>query len=161
MSPKSLLRHPMAVCSVEELATGAFQPFLPDPEVEDKKSIDRLIICSGKVYYDLYKARQENEKDSIAVGRLEQFYPFPDEDIETFLKEYKHVKEIIWCQEEPKNMGAWTFLFPRFQSLLQEGQSITYAGRQAAASTAAGQKKIHDAEQEKLVSEALNLNGKS
>lgn len=161
MSPKSLLRHPMAVCSVEELANGAFQPFLPDSEVEDKKSINRLIICSGKVYYDLYKAREENEIKNIAIGRIEQFYPFPDEDLEKFLVEYKHVKEIIWCQEEPKNMGAWTFLFPRLQELLQKGQSLTYAGRQAAASTAAGQKKIHDAEQEKLVSEALNLNGTS
>ncbi|MDZ7717309.1 MAG: multifunctional oxoglutarate decarboxylase/oxoglutarate dehydrogenase thiamine pyrophosphate-binding subunit/dihydrolipoyllysine-residue succinyltransferase subunit [Balneolaceae bacterium] len=157
MSPKSLLRHPMAVCSVEELANGAFQPFLPDSEVEDKKSIDRLIICSGKVYYDLYKAREENEKENIAIGRIEQFYPFPDEDLEKFLDDYKHVKDIIWCQEEPKNMGAWTFLFPRLQSLLKEDQTITYAGRQAAASTAAGQKKIHDAEQEKLVNQALGL----
>lgn len=157
MSPKSLLRHPMAVCSVEELANGAFQPFLADPEVEDKESIDRLVICSGKVYYDLYKAREENEKKNVAIGRVEQFYPFPDEDVESFLEEYKHVKEIIWCQEEPKNMGAWTFLFPRLQSLLREGQTITYAGRQAAASTAAGQKKIHDAEQEKLVGQALGL----
>lgn len=155
MSPKSLLRHPMAVCSVEELANGAFKPFLPDQEIEDKKSVDRLVICSGKVYYDLYKAREENEKMNIALGRIEQFYPFPDEDVENFLKEYKHVKEIVWCQEEPKNMGAWTFLMPRLQSLLQKGQTISYAGRQAAASTAAGQKKVHDAEQEKLVSEAL------
>lgn len=157
MSPKSLLRHPMAVCSVKELANGKFQPFLSDPEVDDKESVDRLIICSGKVYYDLYKAREENEKNNVAIGRIEQFYPFPDEDIENFLQEYKHVKEVIWCQEEPKNMGAWTFLFPRLQSLLQEGQTISYAGRQAAASTAAGQKKIHDAEQEKLVNEALGL----
>jgi 2-oxoglutarate dehydrogenase E1 component len=161
MSPKSLLRHPMAVCTVEELANGAFQPFLADTEVEDKESIDRLIICSGKVYYDLYKAREENEKNNIAIGRIEQFYPFPDEDIENFLQEYKHVKEVIWCQEEPKNMGAWNFLFPRLQPLLKDGQTIRYAGRQAAASTAAGQKKIHDAEQERLVSEALNLNGAS
>ncbi|MDR9366716.1 MAG: multifunctional oxoglutarate decarboxylase/oxoglutarate dehydrogenase thiamine pyrophosphate-binding subunit/dihydrolipoyllysine-residue succinyltransferase subunit [Balneolaceae bacterium] len=157
MSPKSLLRHPMAVCTVEELANGAFQPFLADPEIEDKESIDRLIICSGKVYYDLYKAREESEKNNIAIGRIEQFYPFPDEDIENFLQEYKHVKEVIWCQEEPKNMGAWNFLFPRLQALLQDGQTIRYAGRQAAASTAAGQKKIHDAEQERLVSEALRL----
>lgn len=161
MSPKSLLRHPMAVCSVEELANGAFQPFIPDQEVEDKKSIDRLVICSGKVYYDLYKAREENGNTNVAIGRVEQFYPFPDEDVENFFKEYKHVKEIVWCQEEPKNMGAWTFLIPRLQSLLQKGQNILYSGRQAAASTAAGQKKIHDAEQEKLVSEALNLNRES
>lgn len=158
MSPKSLLRHPMAVCSVEDLANGAFKPFLPDQEIEDKQSVDRLVICSGKVYYDLYKAREENGKTkSIALGRIEQFYPFPDEDVENFLKEYKHVKEIVWCQEEPKNMGAWTFLMPRLQSLVQKNQTISYAGRQAAASTAAGQKKVHDAEQEKLVNKALGL----
>lgn len=157
MSPKSLLRHPMAVCNVKQLGDGSFHPFIPDQEVDDKKSIDRLIICSGKVYYDLYKEREDNEKDNVAIARLEQYYPFPDEDVEKLLKEFKHVKEVIWCQEEPRNMGAWTFVFPRLQSLLQKGQSITYAGRQAAASTAAGQKKIHDAEQAKLVNKAFGL----
>lgn len=157
MSPKSLLRHPMAVCNVEELGTGVFHPFISDLETEDVKSTDRLIICSGKVYYDLYKEREASERKNITIARLEQFYPFPDKDIKKILQEYKHVKEIVWCQEEPKNMGAWTFVFPRLQSLLYKGQTITYAGRQAAASTAAGQKKIHEAEQQRLINEALGL----
>jgi 2-oxoglutarate dehydrogenase E1 component len=157
MSPKSLLRHPQAVCNVEELATGSFHPFLGDSDVDDPKSIDRIVICSGKVYYDLYKEREENELKNVAITRLEQFYPFPDKDISLYLKEMKHVKEIIWCQEEPKNMGAWTFVSPRFQELLQKNQKLTYAGRLAAASPAAGQKKVHDAEQSKLITHALGI----
>ncbi|MEX2436450.1 MAG: multifunctional oxoglutarate decarboxylase/oxoglutarate dehydrogenase thiamine pyrophosphate-binding subunit/dihydrolipoyllysine-residue succinyltransferase subunit [Balneolaceae bacterium] len=157
MSPKSLLRHPQAVCNVEELATGSFHPFLGDSDVDDPKTIDRIIICSGKVYYDLYKERDAKELKNIAITRLEQFYPFPDKDIITYLKEMKHVKEIIWCQEEPKNMGAWTFVSPRFQELLQKNQKLTYAGRLAAASPAAGQKKVHDAEQSKLIAQALGI----
>ncbi len=155
MSPKSLLRHPLAVCNVEELATGRFYPFIEDLEVEDKKSVDRIVICSGKVYYDLYKERQERGIGNVAIARLEQFYPFPDKDIEAMLKEFKHVKEIVWCQEEPKNMGAWNFVAPRFSELLKSGQKLSYAGRQASASPAAGQKKIHEAEQAKLIDQAL------
>ncbi|MEX2463297.1 MAG: multifunctional oxoglutarate decarboxylase/oxoglutarate dehydrogenase thiamine pyrophosphate-binding subunit/dihydrolipoyllysine-residue succinyltransferase subunit, partial [Balneolaceae bacterium] len=107
MSPKSLLRHPLAVCSVRELAEGKFQPFIEDTEVSDKKSIDRIVLCSGKVYYDLYKERENLSKENVAIARVEQLYPFPDSDLKTYLSDFKHVKEIIWCQEEPKNMGSW------------------------------------------------------
>jgi len=155
MSPKSLLRHPKAVCSVESLANGAFYPFINDSEVSNSKDIDRIVICSGKVYYDLLKEREEKEKPSVAITRLEMLYPFPDKDISQFLEEYSNVKEIVWCQEEPKNMGGWNYVMPRFHDLLQEGQKLIYAGRQASASPAAGQKKVHEAEQEKLVKDAL------
>jgi multifunctional 2-oxoglutarate metabolism enzyme len=155
MSPKSLLRHPLAVCNVEELATGTFHPFIPDLDVKDPKSIDRLVICSGKVYYDLFNERKAKKKDNVAIARLEQFYPLPDKDLANYLGELKHVKEIVWCQEEPKNMGAWTYISPRLQNLLKKGQKLNYAGRQAAASPAAGQKKIHDAEQARLIKLAL------
>lgn len=155
MSPKSLLRHPLATSNTEELAGGRYKPFIPDEEVEDKKAIDRLVICSGKVYYDLYNSRKERGKDNVALTRLEQFYPFPDADIQDILKEYKHVKEIVWCQEEPKNMGGWFFVAPRITSLLKRGQKLTYAGRQASASPAAGQMKIHQAEQQKLITETF------
>ena len=156
MSPKSLLRHPMAVCSVEELAEGSFQPFISDSEFENTENIDKLVICSGKVYYDLYKQREADEKNNVAIARLEQFYPFPDKDIKTYLSNLKSVKEVVWCQEEPQNMGAWTFVMPRIQKVLGKGQSLTYAGRQAAASPAAGQKKVHEEEQKRLISEALS-----
>jgi len=156
MSPKSLLRHPLATSKTDDLAKGEYQPFIPDQEVEDKSTIDRLVICSGKVYYDLYKQRQEDEIDNVAIARLEQFYPFPDLDISNILDEYSHVDDIVWCQEEPKNMGAWTFVSTRIMQQLKDGQNLRYVGRQASASPAAGQKKVHKAEQEKLVNEALN-----
>lgn len=155
MSPKSLLRHPKAVCNVDELASGKFHPFIPNRDIEDKKSINRLVICSGKVYYDLMKFREENEISDVAIGRLEQLYPFPDSDIEDWFNKYKHAEEIIWCQEEPQNMGAWRYVSIRLQKYLQKNQNLTYVGRQASASPAAGQKKIHEAEQERLVSDAL------
>jgi len=156
MSPKSLLRHPLATSRTEDLVKGQYHPFIPDQEAEDKNNIDRLVICSGKVYYDLYKQRQDEEIDNVAIARLEQFYPFPDMDVRNNLEEYSHVDDIVWCQEEPKNMGAWTFVAPRIMQELQDGQNLRYVGRQASASPAAGQKKVHKAEQDKLVNQALH-----
>jgi 2-oxoglutarate dehydrogenase E1 component len=155
MSPKSLLRHPLATSKTEDLAKGKYRPLIVDEEVKDKSKIDRLVICSGKVYYDLYKKRQNEELENVAIARMEQFYPFPDADLNKMLKEYNHVKDIIWCQEEPKNMGGWTFVAPRISEQLQKKQSLLYAGRQASASPAAGHMKVHQAEQEKLLEEAL------
>ncbi|SMO85801.1 multifunctional oxoglutarate decarboxylase/oxoglutarate dehydrogenase thiamine pyrophosphate-binding subunit/dihydrolipoyllysine-residue succinyltransferase subunit [Gracilimonas mengyeensis] len=157
MTPKSLLRHPMATSNTEQLANGKFQPFIMDEEFTDAKKVDRLVICSGKVYYDLLKYRQENEIENVAIARLEQFYPFADDEIQDQLKDFKSVKDIVWCQEEPKNMGAWNFVAPRFMELLQKGQKFSYVGRQASASPAAGQKKIHQAEQDKLVEDAMKV----
>ncbi len=156
MSPKSLLRHPLATSKAEDLSEGQYHPFIADQEVEDKNKIDRLVICSGKVYYDLYKQRQEENTDNIAIARLEQFYPFPDKDVNDILSEYSHIDDIVWCQEEPKNMGGWTFVAPRIMQELQDSQNLRYVGRQASASPAAGQKKVHKAEQEKLVNQALH-----
>ena len=157
MSPKSLLRHPMATSNTEELANGKFMPFIRDEEVTGKTTTKRLVICSGKVYYDLLKYRQDNKIENVAIARLEQFYPFPDQDIADQLGDFSKVKEIVWCQEEPKNMGAWFFVAPRIQELLKSGQKLSYAGRKASASPAAGQKKIHETEQNKLIEDALVL----
>jgi len=154
MSPKSLLRHPQAVCNVEELAKGKFQPFIDDAR-DDKDNIKRLVICSGKVYYDILKEMEDGEDRSTAVARLEQFYPFPNKDIIEALSAYNNVEKIVWCQEEPKNMGGWTFVAPRLQALLSSSHELSYAGRLASASPAAGQKKIHEAEQLKLIQTAL------
>ncbi|MDR8390548.1 multifunctional oxoglutarate decarboxylase/oxoglutarate dehydrogenase thiamine pyrophosphate-binding subunit/dihydrolipoyllysine-residue succinyltransferase subunit [Aliifodinibius sp. S!AR15-10] len=156
MSPKSLLRHPLATSSKDDLVNGRYKPFIPDQEISDKKEVKRLVICSGKVYYDLIKYRDENEIEDIAIARLEQFYPFPDKDVNSILKEYNHVGDIVWCQEEPKNMGAWTFVATRIMEELQDGQNLRYIGRQASASPAAGQMKIHLAEQERLVKNAMD-----
>lgn len=156
MSPKSLLRHPMATSRAEDLSGGTYQPLIGDQEVENKEDVDRVVLCSGKVYYDLYKQLQDDEIDNVALIRLEQYYPFPDRDVRELLKEYSHVDDIVWCQEEPQNMGAWTFVFHRITQELQDNQSLQYVGRQASASPAAGQAKIHKAEQNKLVNEALH-----
>ncbi len=157
MSPKSLLRHPMATSNRDDLANGKFQPFIIDKDYKDPKELKRLVICSGKVYYDLMKYRQENEIENVAIARLEQLYPFADDEIKDQLKDFTSIKDIVWCQEEPKNMGAWHFVAPRFMELLQKGQKLSYVGRQASASPAAGQKKIHQAEQDKLIEDALKL----
>lgn len=155
MSPKSLLRHKLATSNTDDLAQGAYQPFITDAEVDDKDTIDRVVICSGKVYYDLYQYRKKNELENVAIARLEQFYPFPDKDIADMLDEYKHVDDIVWCQEEPQNMGGWTFVSPRLHQQLKDEQKLRYAGRQASASPAAGQKKIHAKEQQLLIEDAM------
>lgn len=155
MSPKSLLRHPKATSSTDDLANGKFMPFIEDQDVKDSSKIERLVICSGKVYFDLLKFREDNNIENVAIARLEQLYPFPDSDIQNYMESLSSVKDIVWCQEEPKNMGAWNFVASRFMEELSNGQSIKYVGRQASASPAAGQKKMHDAEQENLVSKAL------
>ena len=155
MSPKSLLRHPRAVSNVDELADGYFRPFLEDERVQDTSAVERVVLCSGKVYYDLLQQAEELDINNVALVRVEQLYPFPDHDIQQYLKSFKAAKDIVWCQEEPKNMGAWFFVSDRIQQILAKGQKIRYAGRQASASPAAGQKKIHDAEQLQLVMQAL------
>ena len=154
MSPKSLLRHPMATSSAYELANGGFMPFIKDTTVPLEK-VNRLVVCSGKVYYDLLKHQLENKIEDVAIARLEQIYPFPDQDISNYINAMPKVKQVVWCQEEPKNMGAWTFVAPRLMDTFNNGQKLIYAGRQASASPATGQKAIHDAEQLKLVVDAI------
>ncbi|NGP75994.1 multifunctional oxoglutarate decarboxylase/oxoglutarate dehydrogenase thiamine pyrophosphate-binding subunit/dihydrolipoyllysine-residue succinyltransferase subunit [Balneolaceae bacterium YR4-1] len=157
MSPKSLLRHPLATSTTDDLSKGRYQFTIDDQEIENKDNIKRVILCSGKIYYDLYKQREDNEQDDVALVRLEQYYPFPDKDISEILDKYSHVDDIVWCQEEPKNMGAWTFVSHRISNELKGNQKLNYIGRQASASPAAGQMKIHKAEQERVVNNALAL----
>lgn len=155
MTPKSLLRHSKAVSNTEELATGQFQELIPDQDVKNTKDIDQIIFCSGKVYYDLLAHKETEEIENVAITRLEQFYPFPDKDLTKHLKDYKHVKKLVWCQEEPKNMGGWYFVQARFKHMLQKGQNLRYEGRTASASPATGSSRLHNAEQEKLVINAF------
>lgn len=157
MSPKSLLRHTKVVACIEELASGSFRELIPDLRIEDPESVRRLILCSGKVYYEIEELREKEQLDDIAIARLEQFYPFPDEDVKHLLNEFKNTKEIVWCQEEPENMGGWHFVRTRFEGLLNEGQQLMYAGRAPSASTATGTTQLHAAQQELLIREALSL----
>jgi len=154
MSPKSLLRHPMAVSKADELANGNFQLVIPD-DVVSPDAAKRIVLCSGKVYYDLLKFQQEQEIKDVAIVRLEQYYPFPDHDIKELFAAHSNVSDIVWCQEEPRNMGAWNFVWPRLMQETQEVQSIRYIGRVAAAAPATGSAKLHAAEQERLVERAM------
>ncbi len=161
MTPKSLLRHKLAVSDLAEFTTGThFKRIIPDNAklVKDDK-IRRVIITSGKVYYDLFEKRAAQNIDDIAIIRMEQYYPFPERELTNELKRYKNA-EIIWCQEEPKNMGAWTFVSPRIDDMLENmGRNIRvrYIGRPEAASPAAGYLKIHEKEQKALVEQALTV----
>ncbi|MDX1901394.1 MAG: 2-oxoglutarate dehydrogenase E1 component [Gammaproteobacteria bacterium] len=154
MTPKSLLRHPLAVSSLQDLSEGAFQLAIPDEEHATKK-VDRVVLCCGKIYYELFEKRAETKKDNVALIRIEQLYPFPEGAIKQILSAYRHVKNIIWCQEEPKNQGAWFVMQLWLSACLSDQQTLIYAGRTAAASPAAGYFSTHQQEQEALVVEAL------
>ena len=159
MTPKSLLRHPQAVATAEELTDGQYRPFI----ASGQDAAERLVICSGKVYYDVMKAREAlDAPESVAVARLEQVYPFPDAAVADELARFKG-QPVVWLQEEPQNMGAWFFVQPRFNALLSDlhdgdcNHQLAYAGRPAAASPATGSSKVHAAEQEGILRDALGL----
>lgn len=155
MTPKSLLTHEQAVSKTEDFTTSRFYEILGDAEATAKK-VERIIFCSGKVYYDLHKYRQENNlTEKVAIVRIEQLYPLNTEKIKKITKPYANAKKIVWCQEEPENMGAWTFLLPRLLNIFPG--YIHYAGRPASASTAAGSMQVHTAQQAALLKQAFEL----
>ncbi|HET6975008.1 MAG TPA: multifunctional oxoglutarate decarboxylase/oxoglutarate dehydrogenase thiamine pyrophosphate-binding subunit/dihydrolipoyllysine-residue succinyltransferase subunit [Pyrinomonadaceae bacterium] len=149
MTPKSLLRLPAATSTIDELATGGFQPLIDDAEITDRNAVKRVVLCSGKVYYDLAEARNKSDNRNVAIVRMEQFYPFPGNRLREILASYPNAGQLVWAQEEPQNMGGWTFV----QNRLEHPQ---YVGRSASASPATGSYSIHQKEQAALVSEALN-----
>jgi 2-oxoglutarate dehydrogenase E1 component len=153
MTPKSLLRLPAAGSSITELATGGFRPVIGDSVITDNSKVKRIVICSGKVYYDLEAGREG--VDDVAVVRLEQFYPFPAEALRSVFAVYPGVKELIWAQEEPQNMGGWTFVEHRLGNVKPKDVTLRYVGRAASASPATGSYAIHELEQKKIVDEAL------
>ncbi len=155
MTPKSLLRLPAASSSIDDLANGGFQPLIDDAEISDRDAVKRVVLCSGKVYYDLVEARKKTEKRDVAVVRLEQLYPFPLRSIRETLAKYPNASELAWAQEEPQNMGGWTFVQERLENLLSNCQRPRYIGRSASASPATGSYSIHQKEQAELVNEAL------
>ncbi|MEM9779903.1 MAG: 2-oxoglutarate dehydrogenase E1 component, partial [Pseudomonadota bacterium] len=167
MTPKSLLRNKMAVSRLEEMSSGSSfhrclwddaQQGNSDLTLKSDAKIKRVVICSGKVYYDLLEARDEQELDDVYLLRLEQFYPFPAQSLVAELKRFPKA-EIVWCQEEPKNQGAWSFVEPNIEWVLTRIKSKwsrpAYAGRAAAASPATGLAKSHKAQQDALVNDAL------
>ena len=159
MTPKSLLRLPAASSSIGELQTGGFQPVIDDARISDRGQVRRIVVCSGKVFYDLDTARNADGsvRTDVAVIRLEQFYPFPATRLADIFASYPNAAEIVWTQEEPQNMGGWTFVEPRIEAILPANATLQYIGRDASASPATGSYAIHNLEQAKLVNDSLTV----
>ncbi|APE06105.1 2-oxoglutarate dehydrogenase E1 component [Alteromonas sp. RW2A1] len=157
MSPKSLLRHPLAVSSLEELSEGKFHNVIGEIDDIDPKDVKRVVMCSGKVYYDLLDQRRKNEQNDVAIVRLEQLYPFPQEECAKVVAQYSHVKDWVWCQEEPQNQGAWYCSQHHFWQAIPEGAKLTYAGREASSSPAVGYVSVHNQQQKALIEDALTI----
>ncbi|MDY6813005.1 MAG: 2-oxoglutarate dehydrogenase E1 component [Pseudomonadota bacterium] len=155
MTPKSLLRKRTAMSALDELSAGTFRCVIDDDADTARSKIRRVIICTGKVYYDLRERRESEAHADTAVLRVEQLYPFPREQLRVLLETYPRAREVVWCQEEPKNQGAWHFVQVRLQRLLRPSQTLRYAGRAASASTAAGYFELHAQQQRRLVSQAF------
>jgi 2-oxoglutarate dehydrogenase E1 component len=152
MTPKSMLRHPKAVSPVEELITGHFREIIPDDSLTTAR---RVVLSAGKVYYDLLEAREKSpDFADVALVRVEQIAPLNTDLLKATVEKYGPQAEIVWCQEEPKNRGAWSFMFPHFYELFP-GRRVRYAGRQASASPATGMLARHKLEQQQLVEDAL------
>ena len=157
ISPKSLLRNPDAISNLEELASGNFSCVIDD-NLKNKNNTKRLIMCSGKVFYDLVKKRDNENIKDIAIVRIEQLYPFPYDDLEEILTKYENVNEYVWCQEEPLNQGAWFSHRHRIQRVLDrldKGNEVSLVSRPAAAAPAVGLMKLHLQQQEDLINEAV------
>ena len=155
MSPKSLLRHPSAQSKIEEFVSGSFQEILDDPIHSAKPTaVKRVVLCSGKVYYDLVDYRTKNNISDTAVVRIEQLYPLKSDRLAEIAKQYKGAR-IVWAQEESQNMGAWSWISPQLQTLF--GSAPVYAGRDASSSPAVGILALHRIELENLLKDAFNL----
>ena len=158
MSPKSLLRHKEAISTVDELAGGRFHNILDETDDLDRDKVQRVILCSGKVYYDLRAARRERGIDNIAIVRIEQLYPFPEDDLLAVLANYPNIADAVWCQEEPMNQGAWYSSQHHMRRVLfkhKQGVYLHYVGRDSSASPAAGYMALHLEQLEAFINTAL------
>jgi 2-oxoglutarate dehydrogenase E1 component len=157
MTPKSLLRHPEAVSTLDELATGAFREILVDTQAEPSRvsNVERVIVSSGKVYFDLLEQRRTSGVDATPLIRVEQLYPFPSRQLAAEFARYPNLKTVVWCQEESRNQGAWSFVEPQLREILPSGARLQYAGPAASASTASGYHAVHAARQAALISSAF------
>jgi 2-oxoglutarate dehydrogenase E1 component len=157
MTPKGLLRHKACVSTRDEHSSGRFLDLVDDPRAPQPESVQRLLLCSGKVYYDLDAERERNGANDLAICRVDLLHPFPDEAVRALLERYGAVRDLVWVQEEPRNMGAWNFVRERLEAAMREEHLLTFVGRSAAASTATGSHRRHLAEQAALVQEALGV----
>ncbi|WP_047277740.1 2-oxoglutarate dehydrogenase E1 component [Pseudomonas lundensis] len=160
LTPKSLLRHKLAVSTLEDLAEGSFQTVIPEIDAQDPANVERIVLCSGKVYYDLLEKRRAEGREDIAIVRLEQLYPFPEDDLIEVLAQYKNVKHIVWCQEEPMNQGAWYCSQHHMRRIIgghDKSLVLEYAGRDASAAPACGYASMHAEQQAKLLQDAFTV----
>ncbi len=155
MTPKSMLRHPKAVSHISEFTDETFKEVIDDQRITRHEEIKRLLLCTGKVYYELLEALENSDRKDIAVVRIEQIYPLHKKFLSEILAKYKKAKEIVWVQEEPQNMGSWNYLLPYLNELIKRGQKLFYAGRKQRPATATGSAKKHAIEQKELIDEAL------
>ncbi|MFZ0156498.1 2-oxoglutarate dehydrogenase E1 component [Pseudomonas sp.] len=160
LTPKSLLRHKLAISTLEELAEGSFQTVIPEIDTLDPKKVTRLVLCSGKVYYDLLEKRRAEGREDIAIVRIEQLYPFPEDDLVEILAPYTNLSDVVWCQEEPMNQGAWYSSQHHMRRILTRHNKelvLEYAGRDASAAPACGYASMHAEQQEKLLQDAFTV----
>lgn len=157
MTPKSLLRHKASTSALKELTDGSFQLVIDDPATLKAKDVKRIVFCSGKVYFDLAAQRDELEQKDTALVRVEQLYPFPREELQAIIKRYAGAKEVVWCQEEPMNQGAWFQIRHHIQACIKKDQQLLYVGRATSASPAVGYYQVHLQQQKQLVGDALTL----
>jgi len=155
MTPKSLLRHPKVVSTLDEFATGRFERILADTNVRHADAVTRILMCSGKVYFDLERERERANRTDVAILRLEQLYPLSDETLEAALRSYRDGTPIYWVQEEPENMGAWPFLKLRFGDVVLGRWPLKGISRLASSSPATGSHSSHKKEQEQLIAAAF------
>jgi 2-oxoglutarate dehydrogenase E1 component len=154
-TPKSLLRHRLATSSLDELATGNFQPVIQETTPLDPQQVMRVLVCTGKIYYNLLEARRAQALERVAILRLEQLYPFPRQAFNAAMAQFTNADEVIWCQEEPQNQGAWDQIKHRFHDLLENGKRLYYVGRPASAAPAVGNYRVHTTQQEHIINAAL------
>ncbi len=157
MTPKSLLRHRASTSPLSQLEEGGFRVVIDEIDDIDYSGVSRLVFCSGKVYFDLFQEREKRNMSDVVIIRIEQLYPFPEEEIREILARYVNAKTVVWCQEEPENQGSWQFIRYRLMDLLRAEQSLRFAGRPASASPAVGYLKKHTAQQRQLVEDGLTL----
>jgi 2-oxoglutarate dehydrogenase E1 component len=156
MTPKSLLRHQLSVSQLEDLSEGGFQTVVGEIDPIEPDSVRRVVLCSGKVYFDLLQHRRDQDRADTVILRLEQLYPFPQEQLCTELDRYPNASQIVWCQEEPKNQGAWYQIQHRIRACMTGDQHLRYAGRLDSAAPATGHFKTHVTEQNVLVADAID-----
>jgi 2-oxoglutarate dehydrogenase E1 component len=157
MTPKSLLRNKASTSTLEDLSSGAFELLIDDLQIADKSNVKRLVLCSGKVYYDLIEARPEKQQQDVAVVRVEQLYPIPHKELSEILQSYPPDCEVAWCQEEPQNQGAWYQTIHNLRANMHPSQTLYYTGRPSSASPAVGYYSVHMEEQKALVNEAISI----